>query len=600
MEITSHNDIRFGDAHASGDGIAFQAGVNNGTININRKLHRTEEPVQYCLLLNIIERARQIVFPKTAHHASFDAANKEHMATCLPGTRVELLKEIQEWIEGDNHRRIYWLSGMAGTGKSTIALTLAQKYKRAVDARDREKAVCLGATFFFSRGSGDLSSASRFSATMAIQLAETSVELRELIENAIVNNPRLDSLGILTQWEKLILEPLSMCSHSSINRIMLLLVVDALDECDSAGDTNAIIRCLEQATRIKGIGCRVFVTSRPEQSIRLGMDDSTSVPRENFVLHQIERSIVNQDIELYYRDRLSRINGLVSGGDVIPERTIEQLVDRSNGLFIHAATVCRFVNQGKLLAVDRLNRLLETAKSGSAELELDKMYTTVLEYSFIAVTDGLSPEEAERVHEIMQRTIGAIVVMFDEMNFKSLVTFLGVRRKDIALALNALHSVIDIPEWHSESETIRILHPSFRDFLLDPKRCSNRFYLIRIPDTHGHLLTRCFISMISQLQRNILHISSPGAKARDISIDRIRAQIPEELQYSSQHWWNHFQNSNEHSREELPLLEFLENKYLFWLECLAWLGKLGYAVDAIFNIDAILVIDPFPDEVFQS
>jgi hypothetical protein len=34
-----------------------------------------------------------------------------------------------------------------------------------------------------------------------------------------------------------------------------------------------------------------------------------------------------------------------------------------------------------------------------------------------------------------------------------------------------LHSVLNVPE--TESSTIRLLHPSFRDFLLDPKRCSN-------------------------------------------------------------------------------------------------------------------------------
>lgn len=41
MEIPSHIENSFGDACASGDGIAFQSGVNNGTININREAYRS-------------------------------------------------------------------------------------------------------------------------------------------------------------------------------------------------------------------------------------------------------------------------------------------------------------------------------------------------------------------------------------------------------------------------------------------------------------------------------------------------------------------------------------------------------------------------------
>ncbi|KAJ5761429.1 hypothetical protein N7533_003468 [Penicillium manginii] len=110
MEIPSNIDNRFGDAHASSDGIAFQAGVNTGTININ-------------------QRPRNIVSPKVAYDAKFDAANKENVASCLPGTRVQVLEEIQGWIDGDNPKKLYLLNRMAGTGKSTITLTLARFYK---------------------------------------------------------------------------------------------------------------------------------------------------------------------------------------------------------------------------------------------------------------------------------------------------------------------------------------------------------------------------------------------------------------------------------------------------------------------------------------
>lgn len=43
MEISSRNESRFGDALASGDGIAFQTDVNYGTININREFHSAND-----------------------------------------------------------------------------------------------------------------------------------------------------------------------------------------------------------------------------------------------------------------------------------------------------------------------------------------------------------------------------------------------------------------------------------------------------------------------------------------------------------------------------------------------------------------------------
>jgi hypothetical protein len=87
------------------------------------------------------------------------------VATCLPDTRRDILVQIRRWADGVGGRRIYWLKGMAGTGKSTIALTIAREYS------NKKR---LGASFFFSRGGGDLASTRRFAATIAVQLAEVS------------------------------------------------------------------------------------------------------------------------------------------------------------------------------------------------------------------------------------------------------------------------------------------------------------------------------------------------------------------------------------------------------------------------------------------
>ena len=60
--------------------------------------------------------------------APFNSYAKQDSPTCLPNTRVGLLEEIYNWVDSEDERCIYWLSGLAGTGKSTIARTVARRY----------------------------------------------------------------------------------------------------------------------------------------------------------------------------------------------------------------------------------------------------------------------------------------------------------------------------------------------------------------------------------------------------------------------------------------------------------------------------------------
>ena len=106
-----------------------------------------------------------------AKGAAFDS-REEHNARCLVDTRVDL----QYWAEDKDGKCIFWLSGMAGTGKSTISHTVAQSLS--------EKG-CLRASFFFKRGEGDCSSASRFFTTISYQLAHTVPSLSQSVEKAI-------------------------------------------------------------------------------------------------------------------------------------------------------------------------------------------------------------------------------------------------------------------------------------------------------------------------------------------------------------------------------------------------------------------------------
>ena len=81
---------------------------------------------------------------------------------CLKGTRKGVLEEIENWLTGDQAQHVFWLNGLAGTGKSTIAQTFAET--TFADGK-------LGASFFCSRDFADRSNLHMIFPTLAFQLA---------------------------------------------------------------------------------------------------------------------------------------------------------------------------------------------------------------------------------------------------------------------------------------------------------------------------------------------------------------------------------------------------------------------------------------------
>jgi hypothetical protein len=182
--------------------------------------------------------------------AAFNSFDKQHDPVCLPETRTDLLKEIMVWADGLDERCIFWLNGLAGTGKSTIARTIARKYY------EQHR---LGASFFFSRGGGDVSHAGNFFTSIARQLASISPSLRQYICEAIAEHSDISSRSLCDQWHQLIFQPLSRMDTKS-SQAPLVLVVDALDECEGEKDIEIIIQLLAEARSLTKAPLRIFIT----------------------------------------------------------------------------------------------------------------------------------------------------------------------------------------------------------------------------------------------------------------------------------------------------------------------------------------------------
>ena len=168
--------------------------------------------------------------------APFNAYQRQHDPTCLSDTRISLLQEIYSWADGESSPSIFWLSGMAGTGKSTVARTVAIKYST-------DKA--LGASFFFTRGGGDIGHAGKFITSIAVQLVDCIPSLKHIVCNAIAERSNIATQSLRDQWHHLILGPLSKLASSG-GQSRYILVLDALDECENENDIRVILQLVSE------------------------------------------------------------------------------------------------------------------------------------------------------------------------------------------------------------------------------------------------------------------------------------------------------------------------------------------------------------------
>ncbi|KAK5080087.1 hypothetical protein LTS08_008741 [Lithohypha guttulata] len=145
----------------------------------------------------------------------------DHRA-CHPATRRALLEEIDTWAEQSTDKGIFWLNGMAGTGKSTVAYTLDER----LDRQRSSSRVHLGASFFFNRGQRDRASAALFSPTIVRQLRQKIPNLAAHIDQAIDHDLDICLKFLGKHFDEIVEKPLQRLNESPL-RSQFVVVVDA-------------------------------------------------------------------------------------------------------------------------------------------------------------------------------------------------------------------------------------------------------------------------------------------------------------------------------------------------------------------------------------
>ncbi|KAL8800901.1 MAG: hypothetical protein Q9182_004825 [Xanthomendoza sp. 2 TL-2023] len=526
----------------------------------------------------VAERERQLAKLPFAASACFDSYHRQHETECIEDTRVNILERLEDW--STNHDRpLFWLSGMAGTGKSTVARTFAKRL---------ESKRTLGGNFFFSRASGEASNAGNLVGTLARHLAEFSPDLKESISEAVASHEGVIRQGMRDQWKELIFKPLSAAILP--DQTTLNIIIDALDDCLEVKD-------------IKNVDLGIFITSRPEVVIRLGFDNMPAIIHQKLDLRDIPRHIVEHDISLLLDHEFDRIRQQHKLQDWPSEDDKRLLVQRSDCLFIYAKTVCRYIGDLDWDPEERLAEIIDRSTTkGGATAQLDAIYNHVLQQALI---DLQSETQTAQLCGRFKRVVGSIVTLHDEISITALAKLLSITPWEVEKTLSRLHSVLNIPS--DQRSPIRLLHPSFHDFLLDETRCRGQRFYVSETTMHSELTKNCLRVMSSALKRNICHLQTPGSPLQDIKQTILDENLPEHVQYSCMYWVDHLVGTISDDQARCGLRDngeihyFFQQKFLHWIELIEHQTLRAIVEDSRrFILYSRAVIEEAPLQVYAS
>ena len=491
-----------------------------------------------------------------AEFAEYDAASPAPRNACTKNTREAILDTLRVWASDDTATKVYWLNGMAGTGKTTIAYSFSE----ILDENGS-----LAGTFFSSHLRVDTSDVHCIIPTICLQLAASGYlpSFSHLILDVVEANPNCKAWRISKQFLNFIVRPLTAAYRDTREVVVVpVIILDALDECsDQSLVAELLSVILKHSTSLP---VKFFITSRPEIRLKESFDKSWA--HSNFILHEVEKEIVRADIELYIKAYL--LDGL-DRHDCPPQAEIENLVNMSGTLFIYAATVCKYIDQRGSCGIpqrlsDVVNFISET--SFGVTQPLDVLYKRILDTAY----ESTNPRERSDIGMVLR----AIVYVYNPLSMSATSLLVQMSSKRVQAALAFLHSLIFIPSSQHHAKHISIFHASFYDFISN-QNMSLEHYLDPCV-SHKSLALQCLSLMDKEwsAEINVSYLA-----------ERRYGDISESLAYACSSWVLHFTYSGNDNNESAELKHFFQRHLLRWMDCLSILGKLGTAMNLLHKLE---------------
>ena len=474
-------------------------------------------------------------------------------AGCMLGTRLGVLSMFMDWVKYDP-RHVFWLTGLAGMGKTSIAITLCRRIR---DAHD----LLLGGAFFCSRTS-DLN---KFTDARCIlpTLAESFAEHSSKFAAALAAELEVDSLAsfqpISIQIATLLQRPLSSFGSSSCPIVFL---IDGLDECSDKNEVQNLLQAISAFTCEATV--KFIITSRPETHI-ITSPISNSDRNEIVQLHTIDMQEITEDIRLYFTETFSRYWQQLDKA-WYTESDVDKLVNRANGLFSFASAVATYI-----LDVEDVERSMLRLRIATSTPKDSKVATEMLDYMYESVvsraTDSAKIDPGDLA--TAQQVLACILVARVPLSIATLAELLERAATDIRELLLYFSAVVYLPD-NADDPGLRTIHESFDDYMLE--RATTE---IRISASLGNeiLARNCIRMMRNGLHFNVSHSCSSHKPNSPTKPDNVTPA----LEYACTQWSYHLAGISQPWVMDDDINEVFRPRFLFWLEVMSISGQVRRA-----------------------
>ena len=475
---------------------------------------------------------------------------------CMDGTREFVLQEVTGWATKQpeqNESNIYWISGLPGIGKTSLA--------HSICARLEEKH--LAGAFFCRRDDKSLSEPRNILPTLIHKLAIRFPPFRHVVARRLDNNPNLTPGSMhYSLLLELIRELPRHPNHT------LVFVIDAVDECGDAFSRYEILRGLTDAAG-DARWLKIIITSRPEDDILRFFDAPVQSSGERCDLAEDKEA--PSDLRIFAEERFKRVASKRRLRSPWPEPSLfDRVISRAEGLFIFIKTITLAIEKSP----DPTEQLKATLKDsdGTGLTYLHALYLSILE----AQIDHSTAE--------FRRVIGVLLAAAPHRPLceGTIAKLAGVRLDLVEMWVADLSSLLYRDE--RANGGIRVRHLSISEFFLSDACHSD--YRVNFRGANVELGISCLETMIEQLRFNICKLEDSrmtNADIHDLQL-RIKENISDALQYSSLYWSNHlcFYANNGNQRVQESLRKFFEGPYgLFWIEALSVMGMVPIGVPSL-------------------